>query len=228
VIRLVHKPLVMGVADALQYIIVQGEQNHHKTPDEPLLHQQDITLKDLKAVLRQFMRFHCRLSKLAAHTAILSINLDDFMDNYEEATQKVYEFLKYSQDGQDDYEDGLEDQNAELGGGMEEVGILSSELGFVKQILTRIQAENHVKVLEVLDTTLVHEMMNTKNLTNWPCESFWTVGEVGERTQLSPFATQIAKSFSPNCSAPFAQCWVPRDKCEAVGDGVCPDKKKGR
>lgn len=226
IIRLVPKPLVMGVADALQKIIVDGEHNHHNQPGEPLLHQQDITLEDLKAVTRQFMRYHCRLSKVAAHTAVLSINLDDFMDNYEEVTQRMFDFLKYSQE---DSNNNLEDEQGDMmmdgGGMMGDVNMLSSELTFVKQILTRIQATSHVNVLEILDKVLLEEMKKTKNLTTWPCESFWTVGEPGEQTKLSLFATQIARSFSPNCTAPFTNCWVKRDQCEAAGDGICKEKK---
>jgi hypothetical protein len=233
IIRLVPRPIVMGVADALQQVIVDTE-NHH-LPGEPLLHQQDITLNDLKAVLRQFMRYHCRLSKLAAHTAILSLNLNDFMDNYEFATQALYDFIKYTPDKNGVEEDDLEDILADLqigqDGGMEEIGLLSSELGFVSNILTRIQVNSAadgspgIKVLKVLDEVLLNEMRKTKNLTDWPCESFWTVGEANEPTTLSLFATKVARSFSPNCSAPFADCWVGRDKCEAAGDGLCLGKK---
>ena len=99
---------------------------------------------------------------------------------------------------------------------------------FVTKILTRIQAESHgsVKVLEVLDSVLRDEMWKTKNLTTWPCESFWTVGEQpAQKTELSHFAIKVARNFSPNCTDPLADCWVPRDKCEAAGDGVCKDKK---
>lgn len=229
IIRLVHKPLVMGVADAMQQIIVDGENHHHMLPGEPLLHQQDITIQDLKSVLRQFMRFHCRLSKAAAHTAILSINLNDFIDNEEYTNQKLYEFIRASPDGKNEKpneEDELADLQMAMNGGMDEVDILSSELGFVSQILTRIQAESHgsIKVLQELDAVLKDELWKTKNLTNWPCESFWTVGEPQHKTELGHFATKIARNFSPNCTDPFANCWVPRDKCEAAGQGVCNEK----
>jgi len=217
VIRLVPKPLVMGIADALQQIIVQSE-SHHDLTGEPPLHQKDIALLDLKAVLRQFMRFHCRLSKLAAHTAILSVNSNDYMDNYDETSYKLLEFLKYSPDK----DSAEEEYGEEMGGGMEDVNLLSADLSFVTKILTKIQAESKdVRVLHVLDEVLRDELWKTKNLTNWPCESFWTVGEAHARTKLSPFAIKIARSFSPNCSAPFTNCWVQRDKCEAAGDGVC-------
>lgn len=220
----------MGVADALQQIIVDGEQHHHSLPGEPLLHQKDITIDDLKSVLRQFMRFHCRLSKLAAHTAILTINLNDFIDNEEYTNQKLYDFIKASPDGKDvepNPEDEVADLQMAMNGGMDEIGMLSGELDFVSKILTRIQAESHgsIKVLEVLDRALRDEMKKTNDMTKWPCESFWTVGEPGHETELSQFATKVARNFSPNCTDPLADCWVARDKCEAAGDGVCKETK---
>lgn len=227
IIRLVHKPLVMGVADAMQQIIVDGENHHHQLPGEPLLHQADITLDDLKSVLRQFMRFHCRLSKVAAHTAILSINLNDFIDNEEYTHQKIYDFISSNPFGnkeEPDPEDEAADLQGLFGGGMDDIGMLSGELDFVSKILTRIQAESHgtIKVLDELDKVLKDEMRISKDLTNWPCESFWTTGnDPSDKTKIGHFATKVARNFSPNCTDPFANCWVPRDKCEAAGEGNC-------
>ena len=233
IIRLVPKPLVMGVADAIQHILVDEERHHHK-PGEKLLHQEDITLEDLKSVTRQFLRYHCRLSHVAAHTSLLSINLNDFIDNYEYATEKLHTFLKLSKAPQNnanqEEDEALEEMRAGRGidMGMEEVSLLTSELGFVSKILTRIQADHHVKVLEELDKVLLDEMQQTKNLTAWPCSSFWMVGEPPEKAKLSPIAVKVAESFSPNCTDPFNDCWVKRDLCEAKGDGPCKDEKKNK
>jgi len=38
---------------------------------------------------------------------------------------------------------------------------------------------NDNNLLQTLDAVLVDEMKISKNLTSWPCESFWTVGEPG-------------------------------------------------
>jgi hypothetical protein len=77
------------------------------------------------------------------------------------------------------------------------------------------------KVLQVLDDVLLDEMRISKNLTAWPCESFWTVGEPKNRLELSPIIKRISQDMSPNCSAPFTSCFVKRDKCEFDGDGKC-------
>jgi len=76
-------------------------------------------------------------------------------------------------------------------------------------------------ILKILDDVLLDEMKLSKNLTAWPCESFWTVGEPGNRLELSPIISSISKAMSPNCTAPFTSCFVKKDKCEAKGDGKC-------
>lgn len=76
-------------------------------------------------------------------------------------------------------------------------------------------------LFSVLDDVLMEEMTISQNLTNWPCESFWTVGESDDRLKLSPIISRVARAVSPNCTAPYTKCFVKRDKCEASGDGRC-------
>ena len=76
-------------------------------------------------------------------------------------------------------------------------------------------------ILKILDAVLLDEMKISKNLTAWPCESFWTVGEPDNRLEISPIIRSISKAMSPNCDAPHTSCFVKRDKCEFNGDGKC-------
>jgi len=93
-------------------------------------------------------------------------------------------------------------------------------------MLTRASAPTiGIPFFEVLNDVLLEEMRISKNMTGWPCESFWTVGSQ-EVLKLSPTVTQIAKSMSPDCESNFTSCWVDRDLCEAAGDGKCMHKKK--
>ena len=71
-------------------------------------------------------------------------------------------------------------------------------------------------------------MKQTKNLSTWPCLSFWTVGSDGNGNtnnnnigNMSPMIQHLAKQLSPNCDAPFTKCFVARDVCEYHGDGIC-------
>jgi hypothetical protein len=76
-------------------------------------------------------------------------------------------------------------------------------------------------VLQILDEVLLEEMRISKNLTAWPCESFWKVGEADVPLELSPIIQRISQDLSPNCTAPFTECFVQRDKCEYNGNGKC-------
>jgi hypothetical protein len=91
-------------------------------------------------------------------------------------------------------------------------------------LLTHAQTATTSNILEALDKVLLEEMRISKNLTTWPCESFWTVGSQ-DPLDLSPAVTRIAKSMSPDCLANYTSCWVNRDICEARGDGRCREKK---
>lgn len=74
---------------------------------------------------------------------------------------------------------------------------------------------------KAFNSVLLNELQISKNLTAWPCQSFWTVGKPPDQLQVSPSISQIAKGMSPNCTSPINTCWVKRDKCEADGDGEC-------
>jgi hypothetical protein len=82
-------------------------------------------------------------------------------------------------------------------------------------------SSSNINILKILDDVLLDEMNVSKNLTAWPCESFWTVGEPGDRLTISPIIQRIARAISPQCDAPFTSCFVQRDKCEFNGDGAC-------
>jgi hypothetical protein len=88
-------------------------------------------------------------------------------------------------------------------------------------LLSLLQIQNAGDIRKMLDEVLLDEMKISKNLTTWPCESFWTVGEPEDRLRISPIIQRIAKAMSPDCDAPFTSCFVNRDKCEFNGDGVC-------
>lgn len=89
-------------------------------------------------------------------------------------------------------------------------------------LLSLMQTKNEgVNLLQILDEVLLDEMRISKNLTAWPCESFWNVGDPKNRLEISPVLQRISQAMSPNCTAPFTSCFVKRDKCEYAGDGKC-------
>lgn len=92
---------------------------------------------------------------------------------------------------------------------------------FQAQMLSYVEQAARTDVHHVLGQVLSEELRSSKNLTVWPCPSFWTVGDDPEPLVLSPIVQRLAKALSPDCNDPLAQCWVERDKCEARGVGAC-------
>ena len=210
IIRLVPQPLVLEVTDALHALLQPGET------------YTGITLSDIKAGLRQIIRYHCRLSHIAAHTAILSVPYDDVLMEPDDTLKQLHAFLipndkQENDNADDDLQLEMDDDGNGLFESQEEAGT---------QLLSYIQAEYRQDVNAVLDKVLLEELGTTKNLTAWPCQSFWTVGGDDDPSTLSPLIQRLAKALSPDCNDPFVNCWVKRDKCEAVGDGPCKDQKE--
>lgn len=185
-----------------------------------------ITVDDIKSSLRQQVRYHCRLSHIAAHTALWSIDTETLADmSLGDLIEEIQIFLGL------DTDDILEEMEGNVA--MSGEGDLFQDMGsrfiamtsYGASMLTHAQLLIQPSIMKELDSALLEEMRISKNLTAWPCGSFWTVGD-SERDsrELSPIVKRIAEALSPDCSAPFTSCFVQRDICEAKGDGKCRKK----
>jgi len=217
IIRIVPQPLLLEVTNALQVSLQPNET--HKV----------ITLQDLTATLRMMLRFHCRLSHVAAHTSILSVNFLDLFANKLVVQERLEAFLtpheilrKEMEQGDDDgafdaADDAVDDEKRN--------SLFDRQESFGTDILTHIRDTYHVDVNKVMDDVLMHELNTTKNLSVWPCPSFFAVGDP-DPYDLGPLVRRIAEAMAPDCDDPLASCFVKRDKCEAAGDGPCQGKPK--
>ena len=212
IIRVVPQPLVLQVSDSLQSVLEPGETHR------------DLTIDDLRGALRQILRCHCRLSHIAAHTAILSINWMDILEDPMEINKRLYSFLlphdvAEELKGTDDHigESFLMDDDQE--------GFFDAQEAWGTQMLTNLQKQTSEDINAILDQVLVQELANTKDMSKWPCLPFWGAGESDHPLRMSRFLNRTAKALSPDCSDPLTSCWVARDKCEAAGDGACPGQK---
>jgi hypothetical protein len=184
-----------------------------------------ITVDDIKASLRQQIRYHCRLSHVAAHTALWSIPLETFFDlSLDDLIEQIQSFLGLEMEDileeMEEKEDGAAEDDLVPPENLESLFFAMSSYG--ASILTHAQIPLQRSILKELDDVLMEEMRISKNLTAWPCESFWTVGDPAkDPLELSPVVARIAESMSPNCTAPFTSCFVQKDLCEAKGDGKC-------
>jgi hypothetical protein len=183
-------------------------------------------LADLKAAMRQLVRFHCRLSHVAAHTAISTIALNDVIQSPDQVVNKLKLFLDVSQQQQNLSNGRIRKVSVvhqRLKGSREDIPatlrlLRSASTSFLSEISV---ATNEEDLFQILSNVLADELFSTKNLTDWPCQSFWSAGEPSDPYNLSPDVRRIAAFLSPNCSAPLSNCWVRRDLCESKADGPC-------
>ena len=219
IVRVVPQPLIAGATDSLLSVV--GTKT---TTNEDIISKDSLTFDDLKASLRQQIRYHCRLNHISAHTAEWTVGLDDLasleMDDVEEFVDWVEGYLDLEQPedlednslffnkfDEENNVDNLYDQGAAL------LSLLQTKMAQI--------SPQPIDMMKELDDVLLDEMRISKNLTAWPCESFWTVGEPNNRLQISPPIQRIAQQLSPDCSDPFVNCFVKKDKCEHAGDGKC-------
>lgn len=228
IISVLPQPLLMGATDTLKAAVESLSKSSSVS-------KSDITLNDLKAALRQQVRYTCRLNHIAAHTAIWSIGLEDFAEIERDVlVEKAQDFFQLkSQENLfseviAEYEQVIDDDKVIEGGDDDDNALVrlnsmyaegESLLSLIKNNKNNGNKDNDI--LKILDDVLLDEMKISKNLTEWPCESFWTVGEPDNRLEISPIIRSISKSMSPNCDAPHTSCFVKRDKCEFKGDGKC-------
>ena len=204
IIRIIPNPLLLGATNALEAVnLDQGLDG--------------ITVNDIKSSLRQQIRYHCRLSHVAAHTSMWSLDLEELVGlSPEDLESEIRAFLELEEE-----ENPALDEEQRLSS--EEIEhLFFSMSSSASAILTHAQTTTKDDILKTFDDVLLDELRISKNLTSWPCESFWTVGDPSDNPQnLSPSITKIAEAISPNCTAPFTSCFVKRDLCEAKGDSEC-------
>lgn len=208
-IRLASLPLQLAATDLVLEQVTEGTVT---TMDE-------ITLEDISQALRQVVRWQCRLSHVAAHTAIMTISLEDLLEDPWEEEYQVRVFLNLIDEEKNLQDHLLQEKHIdedELAGSMDEIVHRSTLL------LMRLDQMNHHgdKIEDLMDAIINEELKTTKNLAAWPCKSFWELDGITE------ISKRTAKLFAPNCTSSTSNCWVPRDLCEAQGDAKCTKQNK--
>jgi hypothetical protein len=261
IVRLVAHPIVLQVTNALQAVLEPDEwlRLEEEQEDNNNIEMNDfvVSLLDLKIALRQVLRFHCRLSHVAAHTAILSFDMMDILqqsDTNVTTTLALRNFLtpldvsrilhkKTDDDVVELYvpDDDNDDENDNLGHDLwdeqERMGtrMLSLVQARLQKANDKTTTTTTLPIMAILDQVLVQEMQLTKNMTVWPCPSFWAAGDGtgdgGGENMLTPLTRRLAQALSPDCNHHqdsdnnnnnvAVSCWVERDKCEAAGDAIC-------
>lgn len=176
--------------------------------DSTLWNTSSFSLHDLLQVTRQVIRWHCRLSHVAAHTALFTIEITDIQMPWSELILFIFS-------------SSTEHKTRDLEAMFESGSIRDS---IIQQNQKFFHALNHQKdkhilsqsYMDAMEHGLADELAKTRNLQVWPCLSFWDVGD-----KLSPQSHFLAAQLIPQCSAPFTTCFVEKDRCEEKGDPVC-------
>ncbi|CAJ1950636.1 unnamed protein product [Cylindrotheca closterium] len=202
IIRVVPEPIMLGAADSLLA--------HYPEPSIP-------PLDDLKASLRQTIRYHCRLNHIAAHTSLLTLSWNEISEvGLKELIEKVESFLNLEHGEGNSLDTELNSLTSEREKNVSDVS------NKIFKMVNLVDGIDFMSYSSITNDVIKDEMQLSKDLTAWPCQSFWTVGEdETDRLKLSPAISDIAKAISPDCESEMNDCFVKRDKCEAKGDGEC-------
>lgn len=174
-----------------------------------------LKLSDATEAARLLLRWHCRLSHIAAHTAIASIPLVDFVES-DTVDATLEEFITTGPPVEPEQkvqtgDDGLDDDDHPQDD--DRFGMAESEWAHDSKIMRQLGGAE--AVTKALDEIILEELKLSKNFTKWPCPSFWAMDSMGE------IGRRLAKELSPDCDDPYAKCFVARDRCEFVGDAEC-------
>ncbi|KAL7580944.1 hypothetical protein ACA910_005761 [Epithemia clementina (nom. ined.)] len=221
IIRLESHPLVLEVADVVLTLWLQDEEEEQ---------QEEQMMEDWRIALRQIVRFHCRLSHVSAHTALLTIDTAVLVTRPDIVIRQLVEFMVPHEDGllsDTLMQSLLHELKVNIATAIRTIE--ASNPGAQRLIRASAVAENinDDKMYQELSQVLQQELESTKNLSVWPCPSFWSSASSSSSSSassLSSMGTRLARALAPNCTDPLATCFVLRDKCEAKGDAECLGK----
>lgn len=220
IIRIVPPSLLMAASDALRGTLSVGH-----TP-------QVLRLEDLKVALRLLLRYHCRISQVASHTPVLSLEMAVVAQSPRVASRSLLTFLnitaqdhgEWSQSKIDALEDEVQDGSNDWNGWHDKNRAKDRELlessqtlqSYTSSLLAWIQKHEHVQVKNELNHVLEEELDASGDFAL--CHSLWNITE-----DVSVFSRMLAMSLAPDCAG-SQLCTHPRDLCEEKGDAIC----KGR
>ena len=205
-------PLQLAAADLVLGRINKGEVN-----------LEDVRYTDIQQSIRQIVRWHCRLSHVAAHTSLMTITLEQLMSDPWGQEYFVAQFLNFQP------KEFLMQQHLMMEQHIDEDALeesLEQILLYENDLLLQIEKAEKLpdQIEHLLDEVVNQELELTHSLKDWPCLSFWNAGDQSNPTEMNAIAKLNAQDFAPNCDGEFSSCFVAQDKCEAKGDAICRDK----
>mmetsp|Transcript_24684 Transcript_24684/g.88210 ORF Transcript_24684/g.88210 Transcript_24684/m.88210 type:complete len:231 (+) Transcript_24684:1-693(+) len=144
--------------------------------------------------LLQLVRWHCRISHVAAHTALLTVHpAVEFRHSPRLAVERLLTFV------------GIKATHESLDAAMVAFAPVQAAL----DALLNVAPPDDMEALQI---ALAGELATTKSLRGWPCGTLWPATAPTDEALRAR-----AKLLAPNCTAPFTKCSVARDRCEQTG-----------
>lgn len=201
IIRVMHSPLVTETVEAME------ASGANMLAEKNTKSSNELISKGM----RQIIRFHCRLSQVAAHTSVNNIDLSS--DMLVEQVVKALEIIT-AEPGKHAEKTGFRQMEH-----FEEIetylnDALSEPLSNTAMQLKSKMIDND---LIILQEVLQDELDSTNGLTKWPCKSSWDIDNIEKNDVLSKTAAKLV----PDCNAPFTACTIKRDRCETNGSVQC-------
>lgn len=215
IIRVMNNPLLVDVMASWVFIMNKDESKESNGPSW--------TMDNMKQSLMQIIRWHCRLSHVAAHTFMYNLNLssDSILKDMLEVVKMILEDTEKDLSNPIDKQvndsqlaqayNVIKDSNFDL--------LMPSMMADTTNQLNELLKEP--TKMSILSDFLTKELDLTDNLTKWPCLSFWDVSDGGNAMTVEKYSKDLAKMIIPDCSAPLTKCTVKRDVCEGKGDIAC-------
>ena len=238
-IRLAMLPLPLAVNDAYYYSMneLTDDNESNNNNDSFVIQNLDAALDETKfkyttkpssqtigSITELLMRWHCRLSHVSAHTAELTLTLDNLLKHPTDTIETILTFV-WRQDWEWEGHNHLEKKEGrelfpKIWKGDAEA-FVESESGSLQPLLNQLSILLQDDSLltsfgETIRQSFSDEMIKSKDLTSWPCPSFWDGVE-------SSATSRIASEMTPNCrdGDPYARCTVNKDRCEVKKDAKC-------
>eukprot|EP00986_Skeletonema_menzelii_P007337 scaffold2854_cov140-Skeletonema_menzelii.AAC.13 len=245
-IRVVTLPLPLAVNDAYYYSMNDLTDNNSNEgsngsfviqnlgailDETKLKYTAKPSSQTVGSITELLLRWHCRLSHVAAHTAELTLTLDNILKHPTDTLETILTFV-WRQDWEWEGHNHNENKSEERDlypkiwkGAAEE--FVASKGGSLQPLLYQLSLLLQDGLLssdatlfgDTLQRSFANEMTKSKDMSSWPCPSFWD----GVDNDYSGAAYKIANEMTPNCKDddPYARCTVKKDRCEVKKDAMC-------
>lgn len=173
----IARPIIPHAYDILRPILLKLPADSAEVRSRELFDQQ----------VRQIIRWHCRLSHVAAHTKLLTVFTDDFILHPHVVLKRM---IKFATDGAVQQPETRISESA-----------LASLLQSLRNEITSTEIMPEYLV-EVGSLAILSELSSSQNLTKWPCRPFHSLDR---SLPIKPV------ELAANCSNVFVKCSVKFD-----------------